>query len=75
MDNHAFYFINHTRKEFDAFSNKKSICETLSYALNNYKGWQNSDDIRIGSEDINTTTCLEYLYTMGYKLSKLKNKN
>jgi len=73
MDNQAYYFVNHTRKEFDFFTKHVSICKALSEALSKNTGWNESDDIRIASEDYKSTACLEYLDSLRYNISKRKN--
>lgn len=75
MSQQSFYFINHSRKEFTFFSNQVSICKSLSEALHNNIGWTETDDIRVGSENYNETTCLQYIDDLKYTLSKLINKN
>ena len=74
MPHQSFYFINHSRKEFTLFSNSVSICKSLSEALKTNIGWSETDDIRIGSENYNETTCLEYIDDLKYTLSKVINK-
>lgn len=71
MSEQAYYFINHTRKEFIFFSKKISIVKALSDAINSSVGWTEEDDIRIDSEAYNSTSCIEYLDTMRYCMSKL----
>jgi len=71
MSEQAYYFINHTRKEFIFFSKKISIVKALSDAIKTSVGWTEEDDIRIDSEAYNSTSCIEYLDTMRYCMSKL----
>lgn len=71
MSEQAYYFINNTRKEFIFFSKHISIVKALSEAIKTSAGWTEQDDIRIGSEDYNSTSCIEYLDEKRYCMSKL----
>jgi hypothetical protein len=69
----SYYFINHSRKEFALFANNMPIKKGIAEAINSSLGWSLQDDIRIGAEDRDTVTYLEYLDMLKYKLAKLKN--
>lgn len=71
MNNHNYYLINHSRNEFDLLSKDMSVYKALKLALRENLGWLETDDIRIGSEDINSVSCLEYLNDIRYKISKI----
>jgi hypothetical protein len=70
MDNRTYYLINHSRNEFDLLSKDFSLYKALKIALKENLGWLETDDIRIGSEDNNSVSCLEYLNDIRYKISK-----
>jgi hypothetical protein len=71
MSEQAYYFINHTRKEFIFFSKHISIVQALDNAIKTSVGWTTQDDIRIDSEAYNSTSCIEYLDEKRYCMSKL----
>jgi len=70
MEENTYYFINHSRKEFYFLSAKISICKTLSDVLQNNIGWIDTDDIRVGCEISNKSTCVKYLDDMKYTYAK-----
>jgi hypothetical protein len=67
---HAFYFVNHTRKEFIYFPKNLPISEALQDVLDNYVGWTSKDNIRIDSEAYDNTDCLERMDAMRYTMAK-----
>ena len=71
MSEQAYYFVNHSRREFCFFTKHISICTTLSDAIINNIGWLSTDDIRIESEGYNDTKCLEYLDNLKYTMAKM----
>jgi len=72
MPESAYYFINHSRKEFTCFSNRISICKALANALKESAGWSVDDDIRLGSEGLHDVECLKELDDMRYCIAKLR---
>jgi hypothetical protein len=71
MSTQAYYFVNHSRREFSFFTKHISITKTLSDAIINNIGWSATDDIRIESEGYNDTKCLEYLDNLKYTMAKI----
>lgn len=71
MPEQAYYFINHTCREFTFFTKHISIYKALIEAIKYNKGWSKYDDIRVDSEAFDSTSCLEYLDSKRYKLAKL----
>jgi hypothetical protein len=72
MSEQAYYFVNHTRKEFCFFTKHISICKSLADALTNNIGWSVSDDIRIDCEGFQETRCLEKMDDLRYTMAKIR---
>ena len=71
MSNQAFYFINHTRKEFAVFTKHRSIMMSLKEAFDHYIYWQEDDDIRVDAESYDSASCLEELDALRYNYAKV----
>jgi len=66
----AYYFINHTRKEFIYLPKNISVTIALEEALHNYVGWSSKHNIRIDSEAYDSVECLERMDSMLYTIAK-----
>ena len=66
----AYYFVNHTRKEFIYFPKSIGVSDALQDVLNNYVGWSSKHDIRIDSEGYDNTECLERMDDLRFTMAK-----
>ena len=46
----SYVLLNHTRKEFWFFENKKSLLQIIEFAIKNINDWEIEDEIFIESE-------------------------
>ena len=70
----AYYFVNHTRKQFIYFPKNLPVWEALQDVLNNYVGWTAKDNIQIDSEAYDNTECLERMDMLRYTMAKPSNE-
>ena len=63
----AYFFINHTRKEYCLFDNNESIVSSVELTIYKNLTWESTDDIRVEFQDSDSTTVWEQMGEEGYK--------